>query len=115
MAHYMPRVALCLLLLCDAIAASARNVSSVFVVLSSFDAYAGDATFNSAERLKRTAAQCGVDAWTEYSSKIKGFRPGYFTVLVGPYRTRAEAEAVLRRVSRCAPGAYIKSGVDLGE
>ncbi|WP_156964715.1 hypothetical protein [Methylocapsa aurea] len=104
-----------LLLLCGVLGASARTGPSFFVVLSAFDAYAGDATFSAAERGKRAAAECGIEAWTEYTSKIRGFRPGYFAVLLGPYRTRLEAEALRRRVAPCAPGAYVKSGVDLGE
>ncbi len=103
------------LLLVGAAATPAKAAESYFVVLAAFDAYAGPATFASAERTKRLAATCGIEAWTEYTSKIKGFRPGYFAVILGPFSTAAEAEAQRRRVLPCVAEAYVKSGVDLGE
>lgn len=109
------RVLMLALLLLNAAVASAGSGASYFVVLAAFDAYAGSITFDSAERIKRVAAGCGVEAWTEYTSKIKGFRPGYFAVILGPFATRAEAEVQRRRVLPCVAGAYLKSGVDLGE
>jgi len=89
--------------------------SSYFVVLATFDAYGGSPSFDSAEQVKRSAARCGVEAWNEYTSKIKGFRAGYFAVILGPFAARAQAEAQRQRVLPCVPGAYLKSGVHLGE
>ena len=98
-----------------AIAGAAPAAAAYFVVLGAFDAYGGDPTFDAAERLRHRANQCGVSTWTEYTSKIKGFQPGYFAVLIGPFDRRGEADTARRTVLPCVSDAYIKAGVDLGE
>ena len=43
------------------------------------------------------------------------FEEGYDVVVVGPYRTRQEADRVLARLRPCVPDAYLKRGRYLGE
>ena len=41
--------------------------------------------------------------------------PRFDVVVVGPYRTRSEAERILGRLRPCVPDAYLKRGRYLGE
>jgi hypothetical protein len=95
--------------------ATPSRADSLFVVLANFDAEGGVATFSSAQSVIAAAAPCNADAWMEYSGKFRGFRPGFLVVVIGPIPMHLEAEAILRRVRPCAPGAYIRSGFHLGE
>lgn len=67
------------------------------------------------ETLRAKAALCGFDAFNDFSNKFRGFAPGYDVVVLGAFPTRSKADAILRSVRRCAPGAYVKFGRHLGE
>lgn len=58
--------------------------------------------------------RCGLAPFNDFSGKF-GFAEGYDVVVVGPYRTRVEADAVLRRLKPCVPDAFLKPGRYLGE
>lgn len=66
-------------------------------------------------KLRSAAASCGIDPFNDFSNKFKGFSRGLDVVVVGAYRSRENAESVLRRVRPCVPGAYMKYGRHLGE
>ncbi|EHP90323.1 SPOR domain-containing protein [Methylorubrum extorquens] len=59
--------------------------------------------------------RCGLAPFNDFSGKFRGFAEGHDVVVVGPYRTRAEADAVLRRLKPCVPDAFVKQGRYLGE
>lgn len=76
----------------------------------------------SPQEMNRTQAQmqarlkpCGVEAFSDYSSKFSGFRPGLMVYVLGAYRTRGAAELARARVAPCAPEAYLKSARYAGE
>ena len=64
--------------------------------------------------IEARASKCGFEAFNDFSSKF-GFKPGYIAFVLGAYATRAEANAVLGRVRRCVPDAYVKQGAYSGE
>ena len=100
-----------------AVAAGAGSAASpeFYVVLGSFRTESGQAAVDAGETLMRRGRRCGFDVWTEHSSKIRGFAPGYYLALTGPYARRDAADSVRARILPCAPEAYVKSGAHLGE
>lgn len=96
-------------------APAAAAAAEFYVVLGSFNQQSGMAAVEAGETLMKRARRCGFDAWTETSSKIKGFTPGYYIALTGPYPSADAAEAVRARIKPCAPEAYVKGGTHLGE
>lgn len=91
------------------------GAAELYVVLGSFQTESGQAAVDAGEKLMKRGRRCGFDVWTEHSSKIRGFAPGYYLALVGPYPDRGTAESIRARISPCAPEAYVKAGAHLGE
>lgn len=84
--------------------------SRVWIVAGSFRNQ-GYADFQTDAVRKASAAveRCGLRAFNDFSGKF-GFAEGYDVVVVGPYKTRREANATLIRLKSCVPDAYIKQG-----
>lgn len=95
--------------------APALAAAEFYVVLGSFNTESGQAAFEAGEKLMKRGRRCGFDVWTEHSSKIRGFTPGYYLALTGPYPAAAAAESMRARLLPCAPEAYVKAGAHLGE
>lgn len=87
----------------------------IWVVAGSFR-NADNANFQTEAVARATAAvkRCGLQPFNDFSGKF-GFAEGYDVVVVGPYRTRQEADRVLGRLRPCVPDAYLKRGRYLGE
>lgn len=66
-------------------------------------------------RTTALAARCGAETFNDFSSKFKGFAPGYNVFVVGAYATSAEAKDKLETLKPCFPDAYVKRGRYLGE
>lgn len=64
--------------------------------------------------IEAQASRCGFAAFNDFSAKF-GFKPGYIAFVLGAYATKAQANAVLKRVRRCVPDAYVKQGAYSGE
>jgi len=95
--------------------AASAAAGEFYVILGSFADASGMAAIEAGEKLMKRGRRCGFDVWTETSSKIKGFTPGYYIALTGPYPSAEAAEAVRARIMPCAPDAYVKAGAHLGE
>jgi hypothetical protein len=65
--------------------APALAAADFYVVLGSFNTESGQAAVEAGETLMKRGRRCGFDVWTEHSSKIRGFAPGYYLALTGPY------------------------------
>ena len=98
-----------------ALLAVAPARAEYYVVLGSFNSESGQAAIEAGDKLMKRGRRCGFDVWTETSSKIRGFAPGYYLALTGPYPTAAAAESMRSRLSPCAPEAYVKGGAHRGE
>ncbi|MGU3656162.1 SPOR domain-containing protein [Methylobacterium fujisawaense] len=87
----------------------------IWVVAGSFR-NVDNANFQSEAVARATAAvkRCGLQPFNDFSGKF-GFAEGFDVVVVGPYRTRSEAERILGRLRPCVPDAYLKRGRYLGE
>lgn len=87
----------------------------IWVVAGSFR-NADNANFQTEAVARATAAvkRCGLQPFNDFSGKF-GFAEGFDVVVVGPYRTRPEAERILGRLRPCVPDAYLKRGRYLGE
>jgi hypothetical protein len=87
----------------------------IWVVAGSFRDV-DNANFQSEAVARATAAvkRCGLAPFNDFSGKFM-FKGGYDVVVVGPYRTRQEADRVLGRLRPCVPDAYLKRGRYLGE
>lgn len=87
----------------------------IWVVAGSFRDV-NNANFQSAAVARATAAvrRCGLSPFNDFSGKFM-FEEGYDVVVVGPYRTRQEADRVLARLRPCVPDDYLKRGRYLGE
>ncbi|MGU3404551.1 SPOR domain-containing protein [Methylobacterium brachiatum] len=87
----------------------------IWVVAGSFR-NVDNANFQTEAVARATAAvkRCGLQPFNDFSGKF-GFAEGYDVVVVGPYRTRPEADRILGRLRPCVPDAYLKRGRYLGE
>lgn len=76
-----------------------------------------DRQTNGGAEVDAKAARCGIRTFNDFSSKFVGFKPGYnaFVLLGSPYGDKAMADANLRLVEGCFPGAYVKQARYLGE
>jgi hypothetical protein len=63
-----------------------------------------------AQRRRQILVNARHDAATVTTSDYPGLQPGLVAVVVGPFETRAEADAVLARVRQTVPDAYVKRG-----
>jgi len=87
----------------------------IWVVAGSFR-NADNSNFQTEAVARATAAvkRCGLQPFNDFSGKF-GFAEGYDVVVVGPYRTRPEADRILGRLLPCVHDAYLKRGRYLGE
>ena len=74
-----------------------------------------DDTFPANSRANDALAPCRMEAFSDWSMKWQGFRPGYTVSVLGAYNSRQEAETVRRAVSACIPDAYVRQGTYSGE
>ncbi len=86
-----------------------------WVVMGSFKENAANRDAAEA-RARGMAANCGVEAFNDFSTKFVGFAPG-LTVVVsfGAYTSKAKAQAALAQVKPCIPDAYVKKARYVGE
>lgn len=68
-----------------------------------------------ARRAEAAARRCGLRPHQDFSSKFRGFVPGYVVVVVGAFGSQSKARSVLAQARRCVPDAYIKQGAYAGE
>lgn len=68
-----------------------------------------------ARRAEAAARRCGLRPHQDFSSKFRGFVPGYVVVVVGAFSSQSKAKSVLAQARRCVPDAYIKQGTYAGE
>ncbi len=66
-------------------------------------------------KVNRTLADCQFKAFSDWSRKWKDFIPDYTASVLGAYRSKAEAEKVLRAAKECVRDAYVKESVYSGE
>lgn len=71
--------------------------------------------FPEAWKASHAARRCGVEPMGDFSAKFEGFAPDLYVSVVGGFTTRAEAEAMLGRLRRCVPDAYLRRGGYAGE
>ena len=98
--------------------ASAANDSGWWVVLGSAPApnnIFSPQTDAAVRAVEAAARRCGLAPFQDFSSKFRGFTPGYAVVVDGAYASRASAGQVLAKPKGCIPGAYVKQGAYAGE
>jgi curved DNA-binding protein CbpA len=66
-------------------------------------------------RASGAAHRCGMGAFNDFSSKFRGFAPGYMVVVIGPFADKAEAARSQQQVKGCVSGTYVKYAQHLGE
>jgi hypothetical protein len=107
------RAVLTFLLFLAATPAAVSDPLYWWVVLGSFNAEMDGPL--AADALRDAASRCDPSVGAEYSSKMRGFRPGFVVTLAGPFHSRDAAERALERVRPCAPDAYVKQAEEGGE
>jgi hypothetical protein len=107
--------ALALLVAAEAAQAGEELNEGWWIVAGSFRQ--GGADRNDASIAKASAGlrRCGFRPFNDFSAKFAGFAPGFDVVVTGPYTERAGADAIMERVQRCVPSAYVKNARYLGE
>ncbi len=85
------------------VSAYAERQVGLWVVLGSFKNVGGAYT-----RAEDVRAGCGYDAVAIRSNRIRGFTPGFYSVIIGPFAQDERVQRVLRDVRECVPDAYIK-------
>ena len=86
-----------------------------WVVMGGFKENAANRDASEA-RVRNTAANCGVEAFNDFSNKFVGFTPGLTVVVsMGAYTSKAKAQAALAQVKPCIPDAYVKKARYVGE
>lgn len=111
-------LALCLGAAPAVMAAHAASNSGWWVVLGSVAAPDNNFTPRveaAVRRIEAAARRCGIKPMQDFSSKFRGFAPGYTVVVAGAYGSKVGAEQVSARARRCLPGAYVKQGSYAGE
>ena len=90
-----------------------------WVILGSFNVGEADSGTTliapSVGRASGAAHRCGMDAFNDFSSKFRGFAPGYLVVVIGPFADKADAARSQLQVNRCVSGTYVKYAQHLGE
>ena len=90
-----------------------------WVILRSFNVGEADSattlTASSVRRASGVAHRCGMGAFNDFSSKFRGFAPGYIVVVVGPFADKADAARSQQQVKGCVSGTYVKYAQHLGE
>jgi curved DNA-binding protein CbpA len=69
----------------------------------------------SVRRASSAAHRCGMGAFNDFSSKFRGFAPGYMVVVIGPFADKADAARSQQQVNRCVTRTYVKYAQHLGE
>jgi len=83
-----------------------------YVVIGSYPA----SDYDSPEKALASAARCGfAEGQWENSSMIEDFAPDLHVAYLGPTSSRAQAEAIRRKVAPCVPDAFVKFGAARGE
>ncbi|MCE4222395.1 SPOR domain-containing protein [Methylobacterium sp. C25] len=59
--------------------------------------------------------RCGLEPFNDFSVKFEKFAEGFDVVVVGAYRTEAQARVALAKLKPCVPEPFIKAGRYLGE
>lgn len=98
-------------------AAQAQDFASDgwWVVMAAFKENAANRDASEA-KARNKAAQCGVEAFNDFSNKFDGFAPGLTVVVsMGAYTSKAQAQAALAQVQPCIPDAYLKKARYAGE
>ena len=70
---------------------------------------------SSVKRASGAAHRCGTVAFNDFSSKFRGFAPGYMVVVIGPFADKADAARSQQQVNGCVSGTYVKYAQHLGE
>jgi hypothetical protein len=86
-----------------------------WIIVASFSAENVAEQHREFQEVNDAAARCGLRTFNDFSAKFTGFSPGHNVFVVGPYRTRSEAEHIRLVAKTCLPGAYLKYGQWLGE
>lgn len=66
-------------------------------------------------RMRASLARCGLEPYSDFSSKFSTFRPGLMVHVLGAYASKAQAERVRAQALPCASGAYLKAARYAGE
>jgi curved DNA-binding protein CbpA len=89
-----------------------------WVILGSISVGEGDSATTliepSVRRASSAAHRCGMGAFNDFSSKFRGFAPGYMVVVIGPFADKADAARSQQQVNRCVSGTYVKYAQHLG-
>jgi cell division septation protein DedD len=90
-----------------------------WVILGSFNIGEADSATtligSDVRRASGAAHRCGMGAFNDFSSKFRGFAPGYMVVVIGPFADKAEAARSQQQVKGCVSGTYVKYAQHLGE
>lgn len=86
-----------------------------WIVAGSFRQHGTDRNDASIARASGGLRRCGFKPFNDFSDKFAGFKSGFDVVVTGPYTEQAEADAIVARVRRCVPSAYVKNARYLGE
>jgi curved DNA-binding protein CbpA len=90
-----------------------------WVILGSINIREGDSATTliepSVRRASSAAHRCGMGAFNDFSSKFRGFAPGYMVIVIGPFAAKADAARSQQQVNRCVARTYVKYAQHLGE
>ena len=90
-----------------------------WVILGSFNVGEADSATtliaSSVRRASGAAHRCGMGAFNDFSSKFRGFAPGYMVVVIGPFADKADAARSQQQVNGCVSGTYVKYAQHLAE
>ena len=90
-----------------------------WVILGSINVGEGDSATTliepSVRRASSAAHRCGMGAFNDFSSKFRGFAPGYMVVVIGPFADKADAAKSQQQVNKCVSRTYVKYAQHLGE
>ena len=90
-----------------------------WIVLGSINVGDGDGATAliepSVRRASSAAHRCGMGAFNDFSSKFRGFAPGYMVVVIGPFADKADAARSQQQVNRCVARTYVKYAQHLGD
>lgn len=104
------------LFFCSVSASIAKELNKGWwVILGSFPTEPYQRMQSDSDAVNAAAARCGVHAFNDFSSKFRGFKPGYNVFVLGAYSSRAHANSVASTVRECFEEAYAKYGEYLGE
>jgi cell division septation protein DedD len=95
------------------------SLAGWWVILGSFNIGEADSATtligSDVRRASGAAHRCGMGASNDFSSKFRGFAPGYMVVVIGPFADKTEAARSQQQVKGCVSGTYVKYAQHLGE